>query len=136
MLTNGLAANDHPLVYGGYAPVRKPLPREGVGFFELRGDLVVDGTKEAGAADADSKLHGKAFIVDRRYAYVGYFNWDPRSVDIDTEMGDVVDSPEFASAMAESVYGAIPENAYNLTLNDGRRLQWETVEEGERRIFT
>ncbi len=130
VLTNGLAANDHIFVYGGYAPVRKPLLREGVRFFELRGDLVIDGTKESGAEDADSKLHGKAFIVDRSYVFIGSFNWDPRSANLNTEMGVVVAHPELASSMAEGVYEAIPENAYTVMLDDDGGLIWRTSNEG------
>ena len=79
VLTDGLAANDHICVYCGYAPVRKPLLKAGLRFFELRGNLEIEGTDASGVTEADSKLHGKAFIVDRRYLFVGSFNWDPRS---------------------------------------------------------
>jgi len=135
VLTNGLAANDHILVYGGYAPARKPLLREGVRFFELRGDLVLDGTRESGSDEADSKLHCKAFIVDRRYAFIGSFNWDPRSANLNTEMGVVVDNPELAQAMAAAVYAGIPAGAYTLSLSDRGELRWKTGTAGEVRVF-
>jgi putative cardiolipin synthase len=130
VLTNGLAANDHLLVYGGYAPVRKPLLRQGVRFYELRGDMVIDGTKESGSEDADSKLHGKAFIVDRRYVFIGSFNWDPRSANLNTEMGVVIAHPELAGMMAEGVYDAVRENAYTVTLEDDGGLKWTTSNDG------
>lgn len=135
VVTNGLAANDHLLVYGGYAPSRKPLLKAGVRFFELRGDLRVSGSHEAGAKEAASKLHGKAFVVDRRYTFIGSFNWDPRSVNLNTEMGVVIDSPELANAMAGGMYEAIPEITYTVTLNDAGDLRWQTETDGAVQIF-
>ena len=44
-----------------------------------------------------SGLHSKAFAVDDRYLFVGSFNWDPRSVNINTEMGILIDSPALAT---------------------------------------
>jgi len=135
VLTNGLASNDHLPVYGGYAPVRKPLLREGVRFYEVRGDLVLEGTRESGAEDARSKLHGKSFIVDRSYVFIGSFNWDPRSANLNTEMGVVIRSPELGAAMAEGIYRSLNTNAYAVTLDEQGALQWQTTAGGEQRVF-
>lgn len=43
---------------------------------------------------SQSGLHAKAFTIDDRYLFVGSFNWDPRSVNINTEMGILIDSPQ------------------------------------------
>lgn len=135
VLTNGLAANDHLVVYGGYAPARKPLLREGVRFFELRGDIVVKGTKASDSVDADSKLHGKAFVVDRRHLFIGSFNWDPRSANLNTEMGVVIDSPEFAGAFAQGIYGELANNAYAVYLEDDA-LRWRSRVNGQESVLT
>ncbi|WOJ94402.1 phospholipase D family protein [Congregibacter variabilis] len=135
VLTNGLAANDHLVVYGGYAPARKPLLREGVRFFELRGDIVMEGTKASDSVDADSKLHGKAFVVDRRYLFIGSFNWDPRSANLNTEMGVVIDSPEFAGAFAQGMYNELPNNAYAVYLEDDA-LRWRSSVNGQDTVLS
>lgn len=135
VLTKGLAANDHIYVYGGYAPVRKPLLKEGVRFFELRGNLVFEGTRSSGATQADSKLHGKAFVVDRRYLFAGSFNWDPRSANLNTEMGVIIDSEEFSQLLTDSVYDALPRNAYEVYLAEDGDLRWRTRVAGEQRVY-
>ena len=135
VLTNGLAANDHLVVYGGYAPVRKPLLREGIRFYEMRGDLVIDGTKESGVDAADSKLHGKAFIVDRKYVFIGSFNWDPRSANLNTEMGVLFMDEELGEEMAAGVYRILPSNTYEVTLNDKGDIRWRTHTDGVLQVF-
>ena len=135
VLTNGLAANDHIYVYGGYAPVRKPLLKAGVRFYELRGNLEIEGTSVAGTVDADSKLHGKAFIVDRRYLFIGSFNWDPRSANLNTEMGVVMDSPDFSAALVAGVYDKVDEFAYEVFLNEDAQIRWRTTIDGVEKVF-
>ncbi len=136
IVTNGLAANDHLIVYGGYAPSRKPLLKEGVRFFEIRGDLALRGTDAAGTSKARSSLHTKAFVVDRRYFFMGSFNWDPRSAEINTELGVLMDAPEIAGEVARLIYEAAPDRSYQAFLNKDGKLNWRTVENGEEVIYT
>ena len=136
VVTNGLAANDHLIVYGGYAPSRKPLLKEGVRFFEVRGDLALSGTEAAGTRKARSSLHTKAFVVDRRYFFMGSFNWDPRSMEINTELGILMDAPEIAGEVARLIYEAAPDRSYQAFLNDDGKLNWRTVEDGKEVIYT
>ena len=135
VVTNGLAASDHLLVYGGYAPVRKPLLREGVRFYEVRGDITLSGTRSAGTADAKSSLHTKAFIADRRYFFLGSFNWDPRSANINTEMGILIDAPDIADRYASLIYQLAPTTSYEVFL-EGNSLRWRTVEDGKEVIYS
>jgi len=136
IVTNGLAANDHLIVYGGYAPARKPLMRDGVRFFEVRGDLVLPGTEAAGTEKARSSLHTKAFVVDRRYFFMGSFNWDPRSAEINTELGILMDAPEIAGEVARLIYSAAPGRSYEAFLNDAGKVNWRTTENGQEIIYT
>ena len=93
VITNSLAANNQKTVHGGYAPARKPLLRAGVRLIELRPDAVVSGTEFVDASEARSTLHTKAYIVDRREVFIGSFNFDPRSMYINTEMGVIIKDP-------------------------------------------
>ena len=56
---------------------------------------------------------------------VGSFNWDPRSVWINTEMGILIDSPALATEATELFRKTLVENAYRVTLNDEGDLLWE-----------
>ncbi|NCF23063.1 MAG: phospholipase D family protein [Gammaproteobacteria bacterium] len=122
ILTNSLASTNHSSVHAVYARYRKPLLRHGVELYELRpmeeGDVV-------GEADAARlTLHSKVAIVDRRSAFVGSFNLDPRSLYINTELGMIVESDEIGEAMASSGLESLKTVAYRLQLNQRGRLNW------------
>lgn len=135
VVTNSLASSDHLLVYGGYAPVRKPLLQHGIRIFELRGDLDVSGTKAAGTLSSKSSLHTKAFIVDKRYFFMGSFNWDPRSAFLNTELGIIIDSTEIAVPLADRILTHAPVNSYQVFLNEQDKLRWRTMEDGQQQIL-
>jgi len=42
-------------------------------------------------------------VFDRKVTFVGSFNLDPRSVDLNSEMGFLVESPSLAEAVASSI---------------------------------
>jgi putative cardiolipin synthase len=67
-------------------------------------------------------LHGKAFVVDRRYLLIGSFNWVPRSTNLNTEMGVVIDSEEFAGTLAGGIYSELANNAYAVYLENDALL--------------
>ena len=131
VVTNSLASSDHILVHGGYVSARKALLPHGIKFCEVRGDLHIEGTETAGARGSKSSLHTKAFIVDRRYFFMGSFNWDPRSADINTELGIIIDSPEIASQLQKRMLTAAPDVCYTPFLNEDGKLRWREKENGE-----
>jgi putative cardiolipin synthase len=90
IITNSLAANNQSSVHGGYAPSRKPLLKAGVRIFEVRADADVSGSELVAASGAKATLHTKAFIVDRKELFIGSFNFDPRSANINTELGVII----------------------------------------------
>lgn len=106
LLTNSLEATDVPAVHGGYAPYRKALLQHGVRLFELRRQPGDDGSSphlfySKSYGESDSSLHSKAIIFDRQKSFIGSFNFDPRSVLWNTEVGVLVDSPELAGQVRE-----------------------------------
>jgi len=126
VLTNSLAATDVAAVHGAYAPYRTPLLKAGVDLYELkpvapRRRISLFGSgKRAGAAS----LHTKAFVVDGRIGFVGSFNFDPRSVSLNTEMGVIFDHPPLASEISAVFAEEIaPASSYRLALKAGR-LSW------------
>jgi putative cardiolipin synthase len=143
VMTNALRANDVAMVHAGYAPSRKPLLRAGIRLWEMKG---TDPAKRARLRfrtqrpeqasgtifrSSGSALHAKTFAVDRRRIFVGSFNFDPRSVRLNTEMGVVIDSPVLAGRLQAMFDGDIAALAYEVRLR-GRRLVWaEATEAGE-----
>ena len=137
LLTNSLAATDVPAVHGGYAPYRKALLEHGVQLFELRrqpGDTGGSGPRLFGSGASHgsaSSLHSKAMIFDRQKAFIGSFNFDPRSVLWNTEVGVLVDSPELAEHVRTlALQGMAPALSYQVRLEEGR-VVWETEDNGQ-----
>jgi len=131
VITNSLAANNQASVHGGYAPARKPLLRSGIRLFEVRPDAEVRGTEFVDASGARATLHTKAYLVDRRYAFIGSFNFDPRSSNLNTEMGVIIDDPELANFFAARAESALPAQTWEVYLNEDGKLRWRGLEGSE-----
>ncbi len=84
---------------------------------------------------AKTTLHAKAFIIDRRWLFIGSFNWNQRSENIDTEMGVIIDSPELAQNFAEQFDALDRTETYELFLNDDGKLRWRGEENGQEVIL-
>ncbi len=123
IITNSLAANNQSAVHAGYAPSRIPLLRRGVKIYEVRADADVSGSQLMAVSGAKATLHTKAFIVDRDEAFIGSFNFDPRSANINTELGVIIRSPEIAGPLADRADAALAEQTWELFL-ENERLRW------------
>ncbi|MDR0278139.1 MULTISPECIES: phospholipase D family protein [Pseudomonas] len=138
LLTNSLEATDVPAVHGGYAPYRRALLEHGVQLYELRrqpGDPSAYRSLRL-YGSSDSSLHSKAIVFDRRKTFIGSFNFDPRSVLWNTEVGVLVDSPELAEYTRDlAVQGMAPALSYQAKLV-GDKLVWVTEDNGRRRMLT
>jgi putative cardiolipin synthase len=139
VLTNSLASNDVTAAHAGYKKYRKKLISAGVEMYELRPDSE-EIRKEWSAVAANSKvsLHTKAMVFDRERVFIGSLNLDPRSTDINTEIGLLVESRELAEqVIAFMDAGISPDNAYRVELNEKGKLRWTTVgADGQPLIFT
>ena len=135
IITNSLAANNQSSVHGGYAPSRKPLLKAGVRIFEVRADADVSGSELVAASGAKATLHTKAFIVDRKELFIGSFNFDPRSANINTELGVIIRSPELAEEFATAIDAKLANQTYEVFLNEKGKLRWRGIEGGVEVIF-
>jgi putative cardiolipin synthase len=140
ILTNSLASNDVVPAHAGYAKRRKALVENGVELYELRPDSIsptVAEKKVFSRGESNAALHTKAIVFDRESVFVGSFNLDPRSADINTEMGLYVESPELARQLIAYMDEAVlPYNAYRVELDEDGRLVWKTVKDGEPVVYT
>ncbi|HET7793747.1 MAG TPA: phospholipase D family protein [Rhizobacter sp.] len=139
ILTNSLEANDVTPVHSGYAKWRKPLLEAGVQLFELRrvSGAVEKGSGGALGGSSGASLHAKTFAVDGARAFVGSFNFDPRSKLLNTELGMVIDSPELARDLDVAFDERIPAVAYEVKLSaDGEELIWVERGAGEVKQYT
>jgi len=127
VLTNSQEATDVALVQSGYIRHRKELVAAGVTVWELAqiGDEPPEDTRFGFLGSATSSLHAKAFAIDSQRAFIGSFNFDPRSARLNCEMGFLIDSPTIASqieaSLSPEVLGSV---AYNVTLDANDQLSW------------
>lgn len=132
VVTNSLEATDAATVHAGYAPRRKALLAQGVRLFEFKRNAKAPKTKTRFfGGSAALSLHAKVLVVDRRRVFIGSFNFDPRSIRLNTEMGIVVDSPALAGQMSDGMHARIPEATYAVGLTPSGRLQWLERRGGE-----
>lgn len=136
VITNSLAANNQFAVHAGYAPARKSLLKLGINIHEARSDAKVDGAELVSASGAKSTLHTKAFIIDSEQVFIGSFNFDPRSANLNTEAGVIIHSQTLASEMLSKVDDALPEQTYRLYLNSAGRLRWSERNDTVEQIWT
>jgi len=128
VVTNSLASNNHVPVHSAYGRYRKDIVDMGVELFETRADA----GRFAQDINAPEQftLHTKLILIDHRYLFVGSLNMDPRSIDINAEMGLLIDSPEMAGAIANRIDEQLPNMAYKIVLTDKNRLEWHGIEDG------
>ena len=138
IITNSFAGNDVAVVHAGYARYRKDLLTVGVELYELK--------PLAAAADQDRKqfgssgasLHAKVIVIDREHLFVGSLNLDNRSVNLNTELGIIVESRDLAEALVRQFEELIlPQYSYRLALDpSGRDLIWIGEDKGSEVRYT
>lgn len=148
VFTNAFEASDVWVVHAGYAHYRRPLLEKGVRLFEMRASgeegqrrsLFATGSGSGLRSDegpvlrsSGTTLHAKTFAVDGRKVFIGSFNFDPRSMHLNTELGFLIESPTLANAVSEAFDTTIPATAYEVVLASDGRLNW-VERRGGRRI--
>lgn len=133
VLTNSLEATDVAAVHAGYAKWRRQLLQAGVSLYELRRSWgpALPETGKGRFGSSASSLHAKTFGVDGRTVFIGSFNMDRRSVDLNTEMGFVIDSPQLAGRLSQTLADSMPERAYEVRMDEQGRLYWLERSEGK-----
>ncbi len=135
IITNSLAANNHATVHGGYSPSRKPLLRNGIRIYEVRPDAVVPGSENFAASGAKATMHTKAFLVDRKQVFIGSFNFDPRSANLNTESGVLIQSERMARHFGDLIYSKLETQTYEVFLNEDGNLRWRGYNDGQEVIY-
>jgi len=123
VVTNSLAANDVPAVHSGYERYRDRLLDGGVSLFEIRrhGPVATHGLFGSSGAS----LHTKAFVIDGARGFVGSFNLDPRSANLNTEMGVLFDDPGLARDLRQEYLRlAAPVLSYAVRRGADGSTQW------------
>lgn len=137
VLTNSLASNDVVAVHAGYSKYRKPLLRCGVELYELDEHLRAAERRAFTWLPTltKSSLHAKSMIIDGKQMFVGSFNYDQRSLYLNTEIGLVFDQAEIAGPGAEKFDKNINKAAFKvelITSDSGKEsLLWHGIKDGK-----
>ena len=126
IITNSLSSQDVIAVNSHYGPYRKRILEAGVDLYEFRHDAAIKSEIDtAPVVSGFVGLHAKVSVVDRARAYIGTFNLDPRSRNLNTEMGILIDSPELAERIAQHIeYITQPENSWRVQLDENGNVIW------------
>lgn len=131
VLTNSLASNNHTAVHSAYARYRKALIEAGVELYEARVNAVANKAAAEGEQPEMLTLHTKAVAIDRRTLFVGSLNLDPRSIELNSEMGILIDSEAMVGPLVNEAMDDLPEFAYRLHLDETGELRWHGVVDGD-----
>jgi len=122
--TNSLASTDNIQAFSGYRSQRNKLLKLGLEIFEYRPDPAIQRVLmqryAAGRAKAPVfALHAKTMVIDDRAVYIGTYNLDPRSENLNTEVGVVIHDSRQAAAVAASIAtDMLPANSWNAAGDD------------------
>ena len=122
LLTNSLAANDVLPVHAGYVKHRRRLLKAGVQLYEFRHRFQqAQEDIRLGAKSSDASLHAKVAVFDRQVTWVGSFNLDPRSSELNTELGIAIHSESLSREAAAMIERDLePDRAWRLALEPRR----------------
>jgi putative cardiolipin synthase len=119
--TNSLASTDNIPAFGGYASQRADLLNAGVELYEFKPspairDELIENYPRIAKNDPVFALHAKSMVIDDRVIFIGTFNLDPRSANLNTEVGVLVNNRELARQLTASIERDIrPENSWRTT---------------------
>jgi putative cardiolipin synthase len=134
VLTNTLAATDVAAVHGAYANYRTAVLAMGIRLFELKPEI--GGSNMSAFGSSGASLHTKAFTVDHSKGFVGSFNFDPRSISLNTEMGVLFEQDQIIAEMSDVFADQLSSNSsYRLALRDGD-IVWLSSDNGHIKELT
>lgn len=145
VLTNSFLANDVAVVHAFYQKYRKDLLENGVKLYEFKPYIerskrtwyeVITGNIIPAKGKNASSLHAKFFDIDGM-VFIGSFNFDPRSANLNSEVGLVVKSDRLQNDISAALNQYLPQIAYELKLDENGEIIWlEHQKNGKTKTYT
>jgi putative cardiolipin synthase len=121
IMTNSLASTDNIPAFSGYHRQRPRLLNAGIDLYEykphpgIQAELV-ERYPELATNNPVFAIHAKSMVIDNRIIYIGTFNLDPRSANLNTEVGVLIENEELARQLTQSIERDMrPENSWHTT---------------------
>ncbi|WP_087040102.1 phospholipase D family protein [Psychrobacter sp. JB385] len=138
ILTNSFDATDVTAVHSGYIQWRPVLLKAGVRIYELKSTASEEKRENKlwkARSQSSTSLHAKTFAVDDYQVFIGSYNVDPRSANINTEMGVIINDDQLAKQLHGALSDDLLNQAYEVKLLDNGKLQWHTMENDKKVVY-
>lgn len=126
IVTNSLASTDNLQAFSGYYKQRQAILKSGVKVFEFRPDPAIKRELIERYPKLEQQapvfaIHAKSMVIDGTTLFVGTFNFDPRSANLNTEVGVLIRNPELAEQVERNIVKDMaPENSWDAADNADR----------------
>ncbi len=106
--TNSLLSTDNLQAFSGYSKQRKDLLAAGIEIYEFKPAPAIQKTLIERYAQLEKKapiftLHAKTLVIDNKQLFIGTFNLDPRSANLNTEVGIIVTNSQLATQVEQAI---------------------------------
>lgn len=116
--TNSLAATDNLAAFSGYKNQRDDLLKMGIEIYEFKPNpkiskKLMHGENISNKSPPIFAIHAKTMVIDENSVYIGTFNFDPRSENLNTEVGVIVNDTTLAKSVETAISTDMsPENSW------------------------
>ncbi len=117
--TNSLASTDNLQAFSGYLKQRDAILAAGIEVFEYQPapavqQKLIERYKAIEKETPTFAIHAKSMVIDHELLFVGTFNLDPRSANLNTEVGVFIRDKKLAREVEKSItLDMLPENSWN-----------------------
>jgi putative cardiolipin synthase len=106
--TNSLASTDNLMAFSGYHRQRDALIKAGVEIYEFKSNAkiqqeLMERYTQLAKPNLIFALHAKSMVIDKKRLFIGSFNLDPRSANLNTEVGVLITNETLAGQLYASI---------------------------------
>ena len=122
--TNSLASTDNLAAFSGYRSQRKDLLEMGLQIHEYKPAPEVQRALAQRSVTSSPRppifsLHAKTLVIDGKAVFIGTFNFDPRSQNLNTEVGVIIHDEALARAVEAAIETDMaPQNSWDAAKDD------------------
>ena len=119
IVTNSLSSTDNLFAFSGYQNKKKELLKTGIKIFEYKPypEIAKQLFMRSGYKNKRMPIfaiHAKTMVIDNETLFIGTFNLDPRSANLNTEVGVIVKNKKIAAAVEANILNdAKVENSWD-----------------------
>ena len=119
--TNSLASTDNLAAFSGYRNQRNALIKMGIKIYEFKPNpsiakILMRHETVNQEEPPTFAIHAKTMVVDKHTVYIGTFNFDPRSENLNTEVGVIATDEQLGQLVEKTMLiDMLPENSWDAT---------------------